>query len=402
MKIHWKAVLQKAAAAALTVLVLGGGTFLLYLLGNFGMFPLYVTKVIPVVGIALTLVLAVCCAAKPGRKARRALWGTFACLLLCTAAYVGWGAYTDSLPTVEDRELVLWDYQPFQEGNQLVRLKEASALTFDNPWTLRVDGATALYPVYAAFAQAVWPEQDDVEYRYYEGPVQCSGTIEAYERLIAGHTDVIFAAGPSDAQLAMAREAGVELHLTPVGKEAFVFFVNSENPVTGLTVEQIRGIYSGEITNWKEVGGKRQKIRPFQRAENSGSQTSLQRLMDGLPLLEPEQEDRIAGMGGIIREVASYRNHSNAIGFSFRYYASEMVQNGHIRFLALNGVEPTKETIRDDSYPVASAFYAVTASAVGEAAPQESNEAMAAFLEWIVSEQGQYIVEKTGYVSLEE
>lgn len=399
---NWKTVLPKAAAAALIVLVFGGGTFLLYLFGNFGVFPIYVTKAIPILGTALTLVLAVSFAAEPGRKLRRALWGVFACVFLCAAVYMGWGAYKDSLPTVEDRDLLMWEYQPFRAGNALVQLKDTSTLTFDNPWTLRVDGATALYPVYAAFAQAIWPEQDGLEYRYFEGPVQCSGTVEAYERLIAGHTDVIFAAGPSDAQLTMAREAGVELHLTPVGKEAFVFFVNSENPVTGLTVEQIRGIYSGEITNWKEVGGKRQKIRPFQRAENSGSQTALQHLMAGLPLLEPEQEDRIAGMGGIIREVASYRNHSNAIGFSFRCYASEMVQNGDIRFLALNGVEPTKETIRDDSYPIASAFYAVTASAAGEPAPQESNEAMAAFLEWILSEQGQYIVEETGYVSVRE
>ena len=49
--------------------------------------------------------------------------------------------------------------------------------------------------------------------------------------------------------------------------------------------------------------------------------------------MEPEEEDRIAGMGGIISEVASYRNYRNAIGFSFRYYATEMVQNGDIRLI---------------------------------------------------------------------
>ena len=77
-----------------------------------------------------------------------------------------------------------------------------------------------------------------------------------------------------------------------------------------------------------------------------------------------------------------------------------MVENGDIRLLALNGVEPTKETIRDGSYPIASEFYAITAGPIGESAPQENNETMAAFLEWILSEQGQYIVEETGYVSL--
>ena len=52
--------------------------------------------------------------------------------------------------------------------------------------------------------------------------------------------------------------------------------------------------------------------------------------MAGLPLTEPEQEDRISGMGGIITEVASYRNHKNAVGFSFRFYSTEMVENEQI------------------------------------------------------------------------
>lgn len=132
----------------------------------------------------------------------------------------------------------------------------------------------------------------------------------------------------------MARRAAKELHLTPIGREAFVFFVNSRNPVEGLTVEQIQGIYTGQITNWNQVGGKNQPIRPFQRLENSGSQSALLRLMDGLPLIEPEKEDRVGGMGGIIQQVASYRNYKNSIGFSFRFYASEMAANDQIRLLA--------------------------------------------------------------------
>ena len=114
----------------------------------------------------------------------------------------------------------------------------------------------------------------------------------------------------------------------------------------------------------------------------------------------PEEEDRIAGMGGIISEVASYRNYRNAIGFSFRYYATEMVRNGDIRLLALDGVEPTKETIQDGTYPISSHFYAVTAAPIGEPAPEASNETMAAFLEWVLSPQGQALIEKTGYVAL--
>ena len=74
--------------------------------------------------------------------------------------------------------------------------------------------------------------------------------------------------------------------------------------------------------------------------------------------------------------------------------------NGQIRLLALNGVFPTKETIRDGSYPIASEFYAVTASPVGMAPPQETDETVRGFLDWILSEQGQTIIEETGYVAL--
>ena len=116
--------------------------------------------------------------------------------------------------------------------------------------------------------------------------------------------------------------------------------------------------------------------------------------------MEPEKEDRIAGMGGIIRQVASYRNYKNALGFSFRFYCTEMVANGDIRLLALNGVLPTKETIRDGSYPVSSSFYAVTASPVGEPAPQATDDTIGAFLNWILSDEGQQIVEESGYVSI--
>ena len=192
----------------------------------------------------------------------------------------------------------------------------------------------------------------------------------------------------------------MELHLTPIGREAFVFFVNSKNPVENITVEQIQGIYTGKFTNGHQLGGKWQSVRPFQRPENSGSQTALQHLMNGLPLLEPEEEDRITGMDGIIRQVANYRNYQNAIGFSFRFYATEMVTSNEIRLLALDGVAPTQETIRDGSYPLSSAFDAVTAAPVGAPAPRESNPVVRSLLDWILSEQGQTLVEQTGYVAL--
>ena len=305
--------------------------------------------------------------------------------------------------SLDDRDALLYQYEPYTSGSKAIVLEEECTLQFDAETanTIYLDGATALYPIYASFVRNVWPTTGVEVRRYQEDTtLDCTGTIQAYAGLIKGESDMIFAAAPSQAQVDAAAKAGMEFHLTPIGREAFVFFVNSKNPVEALTVEEIQGIYTGDITNWKELGGKNQSIRPFQRAENSGSQSALLRVMEGLPLMEPEEEDRIADMGGIIREVTSYRNYQNAIGFSFRFYSTEMVQNGDIKLLALNGVAPTRETIRDGSYPISSYFYAVTASPIGESAPEETDPDLAVFLDWILSPQGQEIIEKVGYVSL--
>ena len=397
---HLSSIVQSAV-----ILFIGGvALFILLLAGSFGAFPIYITEALLIAGAfsVLALVLTICWDLPPGCGKRMGV--VFLCVLLGCGIYAACGAYRDSIPTLDDRDILLDQYEPFRENTLALTLHEPATLRFDAEaaQNLRLDGATALYPVYASFVQNVWPEGTNAR-RYTgdgHGAIACSGTIDAYVRLIKGDADVIFAAAPSAEQVELAKYCGMEFHLTPIGREAFVFFVNSRNPVENLTVGEVQGIYTGEITNWKEVGGKGQSIRPFQRAENSGSQSALLRLMEGLPLMEPEEEDRVGGMGGIIRQVASYRNHKNAIGFSFRFYASEMDASDQIRLLALNGVEPTKETIRDGSYPISSYFYAVTASPIGAPAPETSDEKLSDFLAWILSDQGQELVERSGYVSL--
>ncbi|MGI2328744.1 PstS family phosphate ABC transporter substrate-binding protein [Planococcus sp. YIM B11945] len=296
--------------------------------------------------------------------------------------------YKESLK-VEDSEMMLYDYEPFTGSGKLARLEKPASFKIEEEWP-KLDGATALYPLYAAFAEAVYPKNS---YPPYDSSVQSSSTPEAYERLIAGEADLIFAAGPSISQERAAKEAGVELKLTPIGREAFVFFVNSRNPIDSLKGEDIRGIYAGTIDNWKEVGGSDDKIRAFQRPEESGSQTTFIKFMGDAPIEEPETEDVASAMGGIINEVASYHNYKNAIGYTFRFYSTEMVRNDKIKLLGIDGVIPTRETIRSGSYPSVSEFYAVTAGT--------ENPNVEPFLDWILSEEGQKLIDETGFVSLQ-
>ena len=269
-------------------------SFLLFLALLSGLVPLYV--LLPLLSVAAAGILAALLRrwCRPGPRGRHGITAAFALVCLGAAAWMGWGAYCAQLPTLDDRTLLLQDYQAVAPDSRGAVLPEPATLQWDEVTArhLRLDGATALYPVYAAFVQAVWPEGEYPLYASgsdspYAGLIACTNTVNAYGRLMRRETDLVFAAAPSADQLAQAEALGMTLHLTPIGREAFVFFVNSRNPVTGLSVEEIQGIYSGKITNWSQVGGRNQSIRAYQRAENSGSQTALQALMADQPLMDP-------------------------------------------------------------------------------------------------------------------
>jgi phosphate transport system substrate-binding protein len=337
-----------------------------------------------------------------GKKMRKLVTLVFLCIMLVSAAgYHAVNAWLASIPTVSDQGVNLNEYRPFTKDSRAVHLDETSSLKIvsDLP---RLDGATALYPLYAAFVQAVYPEK---EYPYMEGEVYsssgqilkesevlCNTTTGAYERLLNGTADIIFCARPSKEQLASAKEKGLEMKLTPIGREAFVFFVNSKNPITGLTTDQIKGIYSGRIINWKDAGGKNQPIKAFQRPEGSGSQTMLLKVMGEVTPMPAPKQDVASGMGDIISQTADYKNFSNAIGFSFLYYATEMLKNDKIRLLQIDGITPSRTAIQDGTYPLGAEFYAITAGS--------KNSHVEDFIRWILSPQGQSLVEKTGYTPL--
>jgi len=296
---------------------------------------------------------------------------------------------SDDTPTVEI-DIALWQYIPFSQENKLATLPGNASIQISENLP-RLDGATALYPVYASFVQAVYPSTESYhQYNQPAGIVKCSTTPQAFTNLINDDVDIIFTAPPSQAQVATATEKGKTFHSTPIGRDAFVFFVNKNNPVSNLTIEQIQGIYSGAITNWSEVGGNNIAIIAYQRPPDSGSQTALEFFMGNVPIMKPPIERSGSSMTGIFEQVLAYKNHSNAIGFSFLFFTTEMVRNNEIKLLSIEGVTPTKETIKSGHYPFSDSFYAITTG--------NESENMIKFIEWILSDEGQYLIEKTGYV----
>lgn len=332
----------------------------------------------------------------------------FVCVFSIVGGRAAYLHFDNKIPVLSDGVNIA-NYQPFSAS--LPRLPEKSALRLEKDLPV-LDGALALYPLYSAFATAVYPEKPyplgsrhsgrSGGGAYYDGKppaesqagheVHFTNTITGFEGLLDGRVDIYFMADISDEQKALAAQKGVELVYTPIGREAFVFFVNADNPVDSLSVEQIRGIYSGRITSWSQVGGKGD-IKPFQRGKNSGSQSALERLMRGEKLIEPPTTERPAGMGGIIRDVADYKNYSGSIGFSFRFFSTQMVRNRQIKLLKIDGVAPDKENIANGSYPLAAYFYAITRR-------DNKKPNVQKMLEFMAAPQGQYLLEQVGYVPL--
>lgn len=279
-------------------------------------------------------------------------------------------------PGMQKMSVEVANYVPFTNSPNVYSAEGATKLEGDIP---TIDGAAALLPIYAGFVESIYPESSVI----YNGEdydassaMHYTNTRGAYKDIVDGNADIIICAQPSDEQLQYAKDNGVELELVPIGSDAFVFIVNDSNPVSDITIEQIRGIYSGQITNWKELGGKNMQIAAMRRNKNSGSQTALEKIMGDIPI----KPDYTALFG-------------SPIGFSFRYYVTGMLGEGGVKILTINGIAPTPETIADGSYPIAGNIYAIYRKG-------ETNENVQKAIDFMLSPEGQKIVEQSGYIPL--
>ena len=277
-------------------------------------------------------------------------------------------------PGMQKMSVEVKNYIPFTDSENIFSAKDAPKLEGDIP---TIDGAAALLPMYAGFVESIYPKESVIlngDSYAPESAMHYTNTRGAYKDIVDGKADIIICAQPSDEQLKYASEKGVELEMVQIGSDAFVFIVNETNPVSDLTIDQIRGIYSGRIKNWKELGGKNIPIAAMHRNKGSGSQTALEKLMGN----EPVKPDYTTLFG-------------SPIGFSFRYYVTGMLGEGGVKILKINGIEPTVETIADGSYPVAGGVYAVYRKG-------EKNPNVQKTIDFMLSPEGQKIVEKSGYI----
>ena len=253
-----------------------------------------------------------------------------------------------------------------------------------------VDGSTATIPLTEAMA-SYFGQADNAPYH--------ETTPRAYDYLCNNTpyntTDLLFVTIPAAEDFAIAREAGVELEVIPVVREGIVFINNTANPADSLTAEELRSIYAGVITNWKEVGGLDAHIAAYQRDVRSGSQTVfLQALMGDVQPVQPEKALVIETMGTLIDQVAGYDNAPNALGYTMYYYIANMYSAPTIRVLSVDGIVPSTETIATGEYPLCTTYCAVLRADTPEDHPARQ------LLAWLQSEEGQAVTRSAGYLPL--
>lgn len=241
-----------------------------------------------------------------------------------------------------------------------------------------------------------WKSDIKISSKEYIERNQCSGTHGAYVNLIKGNTDIIIASrGISRNEQQLASEECVTLKTAPLAIDALVFVVSPKNPVKNLTVEQIQKIYTGEITNWKEVGGEDHAITPYIRNADSGSQEKMETMvMKGLTMIDGKFWPETIGS----QMVSPYRQIEDdeyGIAYTPFFYCTAMVRDLlKVDMLSINGVMPTKESLRNGSYPFISSIYA----AIRES--ENPNSKAHKFYDFLFTKSGANMIDESGYIAI--
>ena len=247
----------------------------------------------------------------------------------------------------------------------------------------RLNGSTSAVPLAEAVCSVLLGESREE----VADLVQFSRTTASYEALMAGEADLLLAGEPEQAVMERL-EAGDRWLLTPFATDALVFVVNADNPVNGLTTEQLQKIYTGEITNWSEVGGADGEIACIGREANSGTRDGFESITGTEDTCKLSQE--LTSTGAVIEAV---KNSPNAIG-----YASLSAVEGKegIKALTVNGVACSEETVLDGSYEIQRPFVLVTKS------DASLSTAAQAFFDYATSKDASELIRNAGAVPVAE
>lgn len=260
-----------------------------------------------------------------------------------------------------------------------------------------IDGSTSTYP----FTRAVYQSLFFNGLTHKQFPKKHSKSHASYERLINGEVDMLFASVyPASDILELAKEKGVELELIPIAYDAMVFFTNADNPINGLSQEQITDIYvNNAYKNWLELGGSDALLYPYCRNNDSGSHAQMEKhFLHGGEIHPEVQKETSYTMSNVLTDVMGAKTENPlgyGLGYSIYYYFQNMDifydTNTVLKLLEIDGVMPNDDTIADGTYPLSNNTYIVLRKDTPEDAPARK------MAEFMLTEAGQQCVSEAGF-----
>ena len=232
-----------------------------------------------------------------------------------------------------------------------------------------------------------WAEEYMNKFSNVKIQVTGGGSGTGISALINGTTDICNASRPmksSEKDKLKQRFAtlGVEVK---VAKDGLAVYINANNPVHDLTLEQLKGIYTGKLTNWKQVGGSDAKIILYGRENSSGTYVYFKdNVMDGADYAASTQT--MPGTAAVVNAVVKDKN---GIGYGGCAYAKGIHFAKVKKDAGSPGYEPTADNVKSGNYPISRYLYMYLRSRpTGE---------VKKFIDWILSNEGQELVTKVGY-----
>jgi len=242
-----------------------------------------------------------------------------------------------------------------------------------------IDGSTTVGPIAKAFAEYYMALNKDVNVSVSE-----SGSGNGAKSLVNGKCDIAdMSRFMKDKEFKAAVANGIAPVAHVVALDGLPILVHPSNPVKELTLEQVRKIYKGIITNWKEVGGPDKKIVMISRDTNSGTYETFNKLVMKKEKIAKETE--YVGSNGAVK--GRVQSTANAIGYAGLGFVDRTV-----KALKINGIYPSKKTVTSGKYPIARPLFMFT-----NGYPKMGSH-LYNFIRIYLTEKGQEIVKRIGFV----
>ncbi len=242
-----------------------------------------------------------------------------------------------------------------------------------------IDGSTTVGPIAKAFAEYYMAAHPEVNVTVSE-----SGSGNGRKSLAGGTCDIAAMSRPfKDSEFTETAVKGIQPTAHVVALDGLPILVHPSNPVQDLTIEQIRKIYLGEITNWKDVGGADASIVFISRDTNSGTSETFEGLV--MNKMKIHENCEYVGSNGAIRQ--RVQSTPNAIGYAGLGFVDKTV-----KALKVNGIYPSQETVQTGEYPIARPLFLYTNGY------PKLGSALYQFVTIHLTEDGQEMVEEIGFV----